>query len=100
MKEPKSLQDLYKKELADLYDAEQQIIKALPEMIDGATSEELKDALNEHLDVTKEQASRLEQIFEQLGEKAKREKRKGMQGVIAEGSDQLEEIKDDNLRDA
>ena len=100
MKEPKSLQDLYKKELADLYDAEQQIIKALPEMIDGATSEELKDALNEHLDVTKEQASRLEQIFEQLGEKAKREKCKGMQGVIAEGSDQLDEIKDDNLRDA
>jgi ferritin-like metal-binding protein YciE len=100
MKEPKSLQDLYKKELADLYDAEQQIIKALPKMIEGATSEELKDALNEHLDVTKEQASRLEQIFEQLGEKAKREKCKGMQGVIAEGSDQLDEIKDDNLRDA
>lgn len=100
MKEPKSLQDLYKMELADLYDAEQQIIKALPKMIDGATSEELKDALNEHLDVTKEQASRLEQIFEQMGEKPKREKCKGMQGVITEGSDLLEEIKDDDLRDA
>lgn len=97
---PKSLQELYVKELRDLYDAEQQIIKALPEMIEAASSEELKDALNEHLDVTKTQASRLEQIFTELNEKPKGEKCKGMQGVLAEGSDLVEEIDDTDLRDA
>ena len=97
---PTSLQGLYVEQLNDLYDAEQQIIKALPKMIDAATSEELKQALSEHLEVTKTQASRLEQIFEGLGEKTKREKCKGMQGVIAEGDDLVGEIKDADVRDA
>lgn len=98
--EPKSLQELYVKELRDLYDAEHQIIKALPEMIDAATSNDLKSALSEHLEVTKEQANRLEQVFSELGEKPKGEKCKGMQGVIAEGSDLVDDIDDPNLRDA
>jgi ferritin-like metal-binding protein YciE len=97
---PNSLQDLYVKELGDLYDAEQQIIKALPALIEAAQSEGLKDALTEHLDVTKEQASRLVQIFSDMGEKTKREKCKGMQGIIQEGSDLVDEIKNPDLRDA
>jgi ferritin-like metal-binding protein YciE len=97
---PNSLQELYVEQLHDLYDAEHQIIKALPKMIAEATSTDLKDALTEHLEVTKTQASRLEQIFESSGEKAKAEKCKGMQGVIQEGSDLIREIKDENVRDA
>lgn len=97
---PNSLRELYIEQLKDLYDAEHQIIKALPKMIDAAQAEELKDALNEHLEVTKEQASRLEQIFKNLGEKGKAEKCKGMQGVIQEGSDLIGEIEDENVRDS
>ena len=97
---PNSLQELYVEQLQDLYDAEHQIIKALPKMIAEATSTDLKDALTEHLEVTKTQASRLEQIFESSGEKAKAEKCKGMQGVIQEGSDLIREIEDENVRDA
>ena len=97
---PSSLRELYVEQLRDLYDAEQQIIKALPDMIEAATSEELKDGLNEHLEVTKTQATRLEQIFEKLGEKPKGEKCKGMQGVLQEGSDLVEDIDDTNVRDA
>lgn len=95
-----SLQELYVEQLRDLYDAEQQIIRALPEMIDEATSGELQEALTEHLEVTKEQAKRLEQIFDTLGEKAKGEKCKGIQGVIAEGKDLTGGIKDADVRDA
>jgi ferritin-like metal-binding protein YciE len=97
---PNSLQQLYLEQLRDLYDAEQQIIKALPEMIDAATSTELKDGLTEHLEVTKTQASRLEQIFEDLGEKAKGEKCKGIRGVLEEGSDLVGKIDDPDLRDS
>jgi len=95
-----SLRELYLEQLKDLYDAEHQIIKALPKMIDAAQAEELKDALNEHLDVTKEQAKRLEQIFKNLGEKPIAEKCEGMRGILDEGNDLVSEIKDGNVRDA
>jgi len=95
-----SLQELYTEQLRDLYDAEHQIIKALPEMIDAATSSDLKKALNEHLETTKTQATRLEQILEQMGEKAKGETCKGMEGVIQEGSDLVDDIDDEDTRDA
>jgi len=97
---PNSLQELYIGQLKDLYDAEHQIIKALPKMIGKAASTDLKDALSEHLEVTQTQATRLEQIFETLGEKAKAEKCKGMQGIIEEGSDLIADIKDEDVRDA
>lgn len=97
---PNSLQELYLEQLRDLYDAEQQIIKALPEMIEAATSRDLKQALTEHHNVTKLQATRLEKIFTELGEKAKGEKCKGMDGVIKEGSDLVDDIEDDTVRDA
>lgn len=95
-----SLRELYVGELRDLYDAEHQIIKALPKMISKTSSEELKDALNEHLEITRQQAERLEQIFENMGERAKAEKCKGMEGVIKEGSELLKEEADEDVRDA
>lgn len=95
-----SLQELYVEELKDLYDAENQIIKALPKMIDAASSEELQNALSEHLEITREQAKRIEQIFQNMGEKLKAEKCKGMEGLIKEGSDILSEDMDENVKDA
>jgi len=95
-----TLQELYVEQLRDLYDAENQIIKALPKMIEAAKAEELHNALSEHLEVTKEQARRLEQIFETLGEKEKGEKCKGMEGVLKEGSELLKNAGGEEVRDA
>lgn len=100
MASPSSLQELYVEQLRDLYDAEHQIIKALPEMIEMSRSEELKEALNEHLEITKKQAERLEQIFKDLDEEPKGERCKGMQGVLAEGKDLVGKIESEELRDA
>ncbi|HEV7515458.1 MAG TPA: ferritin-like domain-containing protein [Thermoanaerobaculia bacterium] len=86
-----TLQKLYVEELRDLHSAERQIIQALPRMIKAATSPELKAGLQEHLDVTKEQLARLDQIFEKLGKKGTGKKCKGMEGVLADGKELLEE---------
>jgi ferritin-like metal-binding protein YciE len=86
-----SLEKLYVEELRDLHSAERQIIAALPRMIKAATSPELKSALQEHLDITEVQLGRLNQIFEKLGKKGTGKKCKGMEGVIADGKEILEE---------
>ena len=95
-----TLRELYVDELKDLYDAENQIMKALPKMMDAASSEELQSALSEHLEVTRQQAKRIEQIFQNMGEKLKAEKCKGIEGVIKEGSDILSEDMEENVKDA
>jgi ferritin-like metal-binding protein YciE len=95
-----SLRELYIEQLRDLADAEQQIIKALPKMIEKASSEDLKEALNDHFEVTKTQASRLEDIFAALGEKSKGEKCKGMEGVLAEGDELVGKVDGGPTRDA
>lgn len=95
-----SLQDLYVHELRDLYNAEQQLTKALPKMAEAASSEELRQAFTEHLDQTNHQISRLEQIFEQLGTSAKGIKCEAMEGLISEGESMLRETEDPMLRDA
>ncbi len=82
-----NLQQLFVKELRDLYDAENQITEALPKMIDAAHHSELKSALQQHLQVTKQQISRLEQIFQKLNQKPTGETCKGMKGVIKEGEE-------------
>ncbi len=82
-----NLQQLFVKELRDLYDAENQITEALPKLIDKAHNRELKSALQEHLQVTKQQISRLEQIFQKLNQKPTGETCKGMKGVIKEGDE-------------
>jgi ferritin-like metal-binding protein YciE len=94
-----ALQKLFTNEVADLYDAEQQILKALPKLIDECSSEELKQALQEHLTVTQRQVTRLEQIFRDLGEKPNK-KCKGMAGIISEGEEVLKEDLEDSTKDA
>ncbi len=82
-----NLEQLFLQELRDLYDAEDQITEALPKMIEAANHEELKSALQQHLEVTRQQIQRLENIFETLGEDASGQTCKGMKGVIKEGDD-------------
>lgn len=95
-----NLQDLFLDELKDMYSGETQILKALPKMARQATSEDLKDALEEHLEQTRGHKERLEQIFEGLGQKAKAKLCKGLQGIIEEGDDMLKEDAEDSVLDA
>jgi ferritin-like metal-binding protein YciE len=95
-----SMQDLYLHELKDIHSAEKQILQALPKMAKAATHDELRQAFEEHRTVTEEQVRRLETIFDDLGQKAGGEKCKGMEGLIKEGEDVLEEDADPDVRDA
>lgn len=96
-----SLRELFVEELQDLYSAENMIIKALPKMMEKSSSPNLKRALDEHLQQTRGQVRRLDQIFDQLP-KVDREDRKckGMEGVIKEGDDVLKESAEPEVRDA
>jgi ferritin-like metal-binding protein YciE len=85
-----TLQDVFIDQLKDLYSAENQIIKALPKMAKTASSPELKQAFEEHLEQTREQAGRLEQVMEIAGAKGKGKKCAGMEGLIEEGKEILE----------
>ena len=84
-----NLEQLFLQELRDLYDAENQITEALPKMVEAAHYPELKDALQEHLDVTRTQIQRLEQVFGILGEDASGQTCKGMKGIIKEGDEMV-----------
>jgi ferritin-like metal-binding protein YciE len=95
-----SLKDLFIDELRDLYDAEDQITEALPKLIEKAKNPELKSALEEHLEVTRGQVKRLEQIFNRLGEKPTGESCKGMKGLIKEGDDVSSRDGDGSVIDA
>jgi ferritin-like metal-binding protein YciE len=81
----KSLEDAFVHELQDILYAEQQIMKALPKMVKKASSPELKEAFEDHLKMTEEQANRVKQVFESLGRSSKAEKCDGMLGIIKEG---------------
>ena len=95
-----TLHDLMVHELKDLYSAERQLVQALPKMAKGATSEELQQALTDHLEQTKEHVARLEQVFEILGVSARGVKCKGMEGLLEEGKELLEEDIDPEVLDA
>lgn len=86
-----SLKELYVDELRDLYDSENQLVKALPKMARAAESDELRSVIEEHLEQTKEHAKRVEQIFDALGETVKGKKCIGMQGIISEGTAMMRE---------
>ena len=85
------LKELYIDELKDLYSAENQLVKALTKIAKAATSEDLRAGFEEHLEQTKGHVQRLETIFQQLGESPKGKKCKGMEGLIEEGSEAIEE---------
>ena len=95
-----TLQTLYVDELRDLYNAENQLLKALPKMAKAASSEELKDALEKHLEQTKMHVERLEEVFEEIGEKPKGKTCKAMKGLIEEGSEILHEDGEESVIDA
>jgi len=95
-----NLQQLFVEQLRDLYDGEEQITEALPKLIEKASNPQLKSALQEHLDITKRQIERLDEIFEQLDEDADGETCKGMKGVIKEGDDLVGKADDPAVRDA
>ena len=84
-----SLYDLYLSELRDLYSAEDQIVKALPKVIEKVESPALRNALTSHLEETRRHVARLEQVFQMHGEEAKKQKCKGMQGVLEEGDEMI-----------
>jgi ferritin-like metal-binding protein YciE len=93
----KRFKQLYVDELKDLYSAENQLVKALPKMAKAATSEELREGFEEHLEQTKGQVQRLETIFQSLDESPKGKKCMGMEGLVKEGSEVMEE---EDLEDA
>ncbi len=95
-----TLQELYIDELRDLYSAENQLLKALPKMAKGASSDELKQAFEDHLEETKVHVERLEEIFEALDESPKGKTCKAMKGLVEEGSEILEEEGEESVLDA
>jgi ferritin-like metal-binding protein YciE len=95
-----ALKELYLDELKDLYSAENQLVKALPKMARAATSEDLKAGFEEHLKQTEEHVRRLEKIFKALGDTPEGKKCKGMEGLIKEGSEMIDEDPGDEELDA
>ena len=96
-----SMNELFVDELRDIYDAEKRLTKAIPKLAKKASNEDLRSALEEHLQETEGQISRLEQAFEHLGERAKGKPCAGMKGIIEEGDEHVrEDYEDDDLRDA
>jgi ferritin-like metal-binding protein YciE len=91
--------DLMVHELKDLYSAEKQLVRALPRMAKNASSEELQQAFTDHLEQTREHVARLEQAFEMLGVGARGPKCKGMEGLIEEGKDIMDEDIDADVLD-
>ena len=95
-----SLRKLYIDELKDLYNAETQLVKALPKMAKAASNDQLRQAFDEHLRQTSEHVSRLEQIFEALDEKPTGKKCLGMEGLVKEGAETMREDYEDEVKDA
>jgi len=95
-----TFEDFYQKLLADAFDAENQLIKALPKMAKAASSDELRSAIEEHLEQTREHASRIEKIFESSDQSPKRTKCKAMEGLIEEGEEVIKEFEEGELKDA
>jgi ferritin-like metal-binding protein YciE len=95
-----SLQKLYVEQLKDLYSAENQLVKALPKMAKAAKSEALREGFEQHLDQTRGHVQRLEQIFEAMEESPKGRKCAGMQGLVEEGEEVMDENSDSNALDA
>jgi ferritin-like metal-binding protein YciE len=95
-----SLQDLMVEELRDMYHAEIQLVKALPKMAEAASTPALKQAFERHLEQTENQVSRIEEIFEQLGGDPKGKRCKGMEGIITEGAEVIDQEGPDAVIDA
>ena len=95
-----TLHDMFVDEIKDLYHAEKQLTKALPKMAKAATHEDLREAFEMHLEETREQVTRLEEVFEALGEKVKAKPCAGMAGILEEGKDTMDEDAEGAVMDA
>jgi ferritin-like metal-binding protein YciE len=95
-----TLHDLYVEQLRDLYNAEQQLIQALPKMASAASHRELQEAFEDHLEETHEQIQRLNSVFTELGTAATGETCEAMQGIIKEGEAAIRDHADPDVRDA
>jgi len=95
-----SMRDLFLEQIQDLYDAEQRLTKALPEMADASTSPELRRAFEDHLSETEGHVTRLERVFTELGEEPKGTTCDAMKGLIKEGDNVADDIDRSPLRDA
>src|SRR5947209_593679 len=95
-----SLQDLFVEQMRDLYDAEKQLVKALPKMAKAASNADLQTAIENHLEETRDHVQRLEQVFTLLGMKPKGKTCTAMEGLIAEGKEMIDEDGEDLVKDA
>ena len=98
--EMETLQELFVEELKDLYSAENQILKAGPKMVKAIENAELKAAVDEHLKITEKQVQRLEKIFKKLGEKPTGKKCHGMEGLLSENKELMEEDAEQDVLEA
>jgi len=95
-----NLEDLLFDQVRDIYDAEKQLVKALPKMAQAASTPELKQAFEQHLQQTKGQVSRLEEVFKHLNHAAKGKTCKAMEGLVEEGEEIIDAKADPEVRDA
>jgi len=95
-----TIRDLLIEEMQDLYDAEKQLVKALPKMVKAASSEELSEAFAGHLEQTKGHVQRLEQAFQMLDQKPKGKACAGMKGLISEAQERIQGNDDGALADS
>ncbi len=96
----KTLRNLFVDELRDIYDAENQLVKALPKMAEHAHSEELKHAFREHLEQTKNHVKRVEEIFSQINEKKESKTCDAMKGLVHEGEQMMKSFSKSPALDA
>lgn len=94
-----TLNSLLESELKDLYDVEKRLVRAIPKMAKAASSEDLREALQEHLEVTKGHVQRLEEVFNVLGVPAKAKPCAGMKGIIEEGEEVMGQDAEETLGD-
>lgn len=99
MPKTQTMQSAFVEEIRDLYDAEKQLVRALPKMAKAASSEELREAFQEHLQVTKEQVARLEEVFEKISEKPRSKACRAMKGLVEEGQEIIAEDTEEHLHD-
>jgi ferritin-like metal-binding protein YciE len=95
-----SLQESLLDEVRDLYHAEKQLLKALPKMVKAASHEDLREAFQAHLEETREQVTRLEEVFAAMGEKVKAKPCHGMMGIVEESSEKMQELEAGAVLDA
>lgn len=99
-KEESPFKELFVTELKDIYWAEKHLVKSLPQMARASTSEELKSAFEDHLEVTKKQVDRLDEIFRIIGMKPIGKKCEAMDGLVKEAKELISEIDKGMVRDA